>query len=228
LALPAPQPPGSLAPPAAAAPLARRGPRRPGWLWRRSPLLEGAIELYSQDDVYPPRDPALILVRLGLVLSVLPIALSFFASLGILALVIIALGGGIVLAVFGAVIGAFARLVALIRPRRLPEDRKITQAGLVVQEVNGTQGAVVLYGDHIAGMLHKGDIVAVYGRRQRSGAIRAVKVEVVGAQFAPGAVVRRVVQGRRPFPLVIAIGVWVVTLIVWAAFYAPLIMRVVR
>jgi hypothetical protein len=86
----------------------------------------------------------------------------------------------------------------------------------------------VLYGDLVAGMLHTGDVVAIYGRREGGGFIRATRLEVVGAAFAAGAVMRRVVKGRRPFPPAVAAGVWIVALIVWGTLYVPLILRSIR
>jgi hypothetical protein len=159
---------------------------------------------------------------------VLPAALSFFAGLGILLVVIIVLGGGIILAIFGALIGAFAKLFSLLMPRRRPDDRKLTQVSLIIQEQHGGQSAALLYGDHIAGMLHKGDLVEIYGRRERSGVVRAAQVHVVGAQFAAGAVARRVVKGKRTFPLAVTIGVWVAALAAWGVFYVPAIARMLR
>jgi hypothetical protein len=184
--------------------------------------------VYNQDEVYSPPDRALALAKFGMVVAVLPVALSFFAGLGLAVLIIIALGGGIILAIFGAMIGAFAKLFSLFMPRRRPEDRKLTQVHLVVQEGSGMQSAVVLYGDHIAGMLHKGDLVEVYGRRIRDGAIRAWRVRVVGAHFAPGAVMRREVRGRRQFPRFLTIGIWIGALVVWFILYMPAILQLIH
>jgi hypothetical protein len=240
--LPASQPVGQLvAPPAAplvsqppaplvAPPAAPAGPApsRARWPRRPAPILAGVIESYNQDEVYPPADLALALARIGIAVAVLPAALSFFAGLGILLIVIIVLGGGIILAIFGALIGAFAKLFSLLMPRRRPDDRKCTQVALIIQEQHGGQSAALLYGDHIAGMLHKGDLVEIYGRRERSGVVRAARVNVVGAQFAAGAVARRVVKGKRAFPLAVTIGVWAAALAAWGVFYIPAIMRMLR
>jgi hypothetical protein len=117
------QPSASLVAPAA---------RRARGILTRAPILEGVIEIYNQDEVYPPPNRALALAKLGLGMTVLPVALSFFAGLGLALLVIIVLGGSIILAVFGAMIGAFAKLFSLLMPRRRPDDRKITQVHLVV------------------------------------------------------------------------------------------------
>jgi hypothetical protein len=223
----APQTPAPLAsqPPAA---LPSRASRRAGWLRRQHPILQGVIDSYNQDEVYPPNDLALALARVGIAAAILPAALSFFAGLGVLLIVIIVLGGGIILAIFGALIGAFAKLFSLLVPRRRPGDRKLTQVSLIVQEHGGGQDAVLLYGDHIAGMLHKGELVEIYGRRDRSGVVRAARVEVVGVQFAAGAVARRVVKGKRGFPIAVTIGVWAAALVAWGVFYMPTIMRILH
>src|SRR5262249_7786794 len=156
--LPSQQPAALLQHSAPLAPTRRVSPGAARAGGRSVPILEGIIEIYNQDDVYPPPDHALTLTKMGLFFAALPIVLSFFAGLGIALLVIIVLGGSLILAVFGAAIGAFAKLVFLLMPRRRPVDRKLTQVHLVVQEHDGTQSAVLLYGDHIAGMLHQGDL----------------------------------------------------------------------
>lgn len=221
-----PRPSAALAPqvPPAAKPAAGRH----HWLPARTPILEGVVEIHNQDEVYPPPDRALTLAKIGIGLAVLPLALYFFAGLGILIIVIIALGGGVILAIFGALIGAFTKLFSLIMPRRRPDDRKLTQVHLVVQAHDGTQSAVLLYGDHIAGLLHKGDIVRVYGRRRRNGVVRATRVEVVGMQFAPGMVLQRTVYGKPPFPQSVAMCAWLVALIAWAVLYLPPLLQLIQ
>lgn len=197
--------------------------------WKQAaPILEGAVEIYNQDEVYPPPDHMLALAKIAVGMAVLPLALYFFAGLGMLIILVIVLGGGVILAVFGALIGAFTKLFSLIMPRRCPDDRKITQVHLVVQENNGRQSAVLLYGDYIAGMLHKGDLIKVHGRRQRNGVVRAVRVEVIGTQFAPGAVVGRVVKGKPPFPVFIAAGAWIGAVAAWLLFYLPPILQLMQ
>jgi hypothetical protein len=223
----APQPPGPLVsqqPAALVAPASVRArlPRR------RAPALEGVIESYNQDEVYAPTDVALVLARIAISVAVLPAALYFFAGLGILLIVIIVIGGGIILAIFGALIGAFTKLFSLLMPRRRPADRKLTQVHLIIQEHHGGQSAALLYGDHIAGMLHKGDMVAIYGRRERSGVVRAARVDVIGAQFAAGTVARRVVKGKRAFPIAVTISIWVVALVAWLVLYVPVIVQILH
>lgn len=234
---PVPQPAAQLQPPPAAAlvpsvpqpsPSAPASPsRRLPWK-QAAPILEGTVEVYNQDEVYPPPDRVLALAKIGVGMAVLPLALYFFAGLGILIILVIVLGGGVILAVFGALIGAFTKLFSLIMPRRHPDNRKITQVHLVVQENDGIQSAVLLYGDYIAGMLHKGDLVKVYGRRQRNGVVRAVRVEIIGTQFAPGAVIGRVVKGKPAFPAFVTIGAWIVAVVAWLLFYLPPIMQLIR
>jgi hypothetical protein len=198
------------------------------WPGRRTPIIEGVIETSNQDEVYLPGDPSLVLARIAIGVAVLPAALYLFAGVGILLIVIIVLGGGIILAIFGALIGAFAKLFSLLMPRRRPGDRKLTQVYLIIQQQHGGQDAALLYGDHIAGMLHKGDVVAIYGRRERSGVVRAARVEVVGAQFAAGAVARRVVKGKHALPIAVTIGLWVAALAAWLVLYMPAIMRILH
>lgn len=222
-----PQPPSTPAPQAAQLPLAANQPTpRIGRVTSvRALVLEGVVEAYNQDEVYPPPDAAQALAKVGVAVAVLPLTLYFFTGIGIVLIVIIVLGGGLILAVFGALIGAFARLFSLIMPRRRPADRKLTQVHMIVQQADGAQIAALLYGDHIAGMLHKGDIVAIYGRLARNGIIRATRVEVVGVQFAPGASARRVVKGRRPFPRLVAAATWLIATAAWLIIYLPPIMQ---
>jgi hypothetical protein len=227
---PTPQP---LAPhvPAALAPPARPGQRgwRPGRpRWRARPIVEGVIEASSQDEVYTPADRAMVLMKIGLAAAVMPLALNVLAGAGIAALAILALGGGACLAVLGAVFGTFAKLFSLFAPRRRPPERKVTQVSMIIRDPSGSESEVVLYGDHVAGRLRRGDMVQVFGRRERNGAVRATRVVVVGAQLASGNVQRRTIAGIRPLMPAVAIGVWIAAAVAWLLVYMPFILRLIR
>jgi hypothetical protein len=222
----APHQPASLAPPPAQPTQSGWRPARPRW--RAQPIVEGVIEASSQDEVYPPTDRAMILTKIGLAAAVMPLALNVLASAGIAALIILALGGGACLAVLGAVFGAFAKLFSLFAPRRRPPERKVTQVDMIVREPGGSESEVVLYGDHVAGRLRRGDLIQVFGRRQPNGAVRATRVIVVGAQFASGSVQRRTIAGMRPLMPAVAILVWIAAASAWLLVYMPLVLRLIR
>jgi hypothetical protein len=124
--------------------------------------------------------------------------------------------------------GAFFRFVRLFMPRRRPVDRRATQVSIVARQMDGTQRAVVLYGDRVGGMIHKGDIVEVHGRLKRDGVIYAKRVDIVGAQYASGSVPRRTISGDRKLPLFVPLAVWLVVIGVWGYFFLPPLLRLAR
>jgi hypothetical protein len=203
--------------------ITRTAPTRRGRLFERPPLAAGEIDRLKEQSVPPPTDFTLVAVRIAVVLAVLPLLLSLFASVGLVVMVILFLGGGVVLMVFAGLAGALGKLLSLLLPRRRAVGRDTTVVRFVVCDPNGDEHAVEVYGDRVGGKLHKGDVVEVFGQRTRDGDIRAGRVVVVGGVHAVGAIARRRVRGTQPLHWALALLAWLLTTAVWYYLYLTVI-----
>lgn len=213
--------PSSLAPlqpgPDPHAPLSVPGARRR--VFQRAPDAVGEIDRVSQDSVPPPPDYAAGALRIAAVLAVLPVLISVFASVGLMLLIILVLGGGVVLMVFAGLAGALGKLLSFFLPRGRAAGRDTTVVRFVVCDAGGGEQAVEVYGDRVGGKLHRGDVVEVFGRRTRDGDIRARRVVVVGGVHAAGKIARRRVRGTQPLSWVVALLAWLLAAAVWGYLY---------
>ncbi|MBA3944186.1 MAG: hypothetical protein H0X37_06435 [Herpetosiphonaceae bacterium] len=192
---------------------------------QRQALLNGTIETYNENDVYPLRNIRWLLTKIGLGAVVLPFVLSYVMRLSLFAMIIfivLAVGALVVLGALGGVMRIVGTFVKFLMPRSKPEQKRLTQVSLGVEDAYQTLHRVVLYGDHVGGMLRKGDIVAVYGKRRRSGVIRARRIVVVGREFARGQVQTIAIRSKLSFPPpIVPLLVWLGAVVAWASIFAP-------
>jgi len=91
--------------------------------------------------------------------------------------------------------------------RRSPRDL-LARTILTVQEHQGKQRSVELYGFDIAGRLHLGQHVTVHGHQERNGIFRAYSVSVVGEEYAEQPMEPYTVPGERSFVPGLAKKIW--------------------
>jgi len=192
-----------------------------------SALLTGSVETYNESEVHPPASHSWMLTKVGILAAVLPFVLSFAAGLSLILLVLVLFGGMVALsliAIIGKAFGLVGMVLRLLLPRRGPVGRRTMQVSLGIQDSQQSLHRVVLYGDQIGGLLRQGDIVAVYGRRRRTGWIRAHRVVIIGRQLTTGAVQPVTIKGRRALPWIVPIVIWIATIGVWLWMFSPLLL----